>query len=150
MAVKPIPEGNHMITPHLTVQNVAKLIDFLEKAFGAKKRYPPMTRPDGGIIHAEMVIGDSIIMLGEPMGNSQPIPGNLYLYVPDVDAIYQRALQEGATSIMPVADQFYGDRTGAVLDMCGNHWVIATHIEDVSPEEIQKRVNAFMKPQGKK
>ena len=150
MAVKPIPNGFHTITPHLTVHNAAKLVDFLEKAFGAKKRFPPLTRPDGAIMHVQMEIGDSLIMIGEPMGKNNPIPGNLYLFVQDVDATYQRAIQEGATSLMPPADMFYGDRTGAVLDICGNQWVIATHIEDVSRDEMQKRADAFMKPEGKK
>lgn len=150
MVIKPIPDGYHTITPYLAVRNANKLVDFLEKAFDAKKRFSPLTRPDGGIMHAEMVIGDSLIMFGEPMGESKPIPGSLYLYVPDTDATYNRALKEGATSIMPPTDMFYGDRSGCVLDMCGNHWYIATHIEDVTPEEMQKRANAFMKPQEKK
>ena len=145
MSVKPIPERLHTITPHLTVHNIPKLIDFLEKAFDAKLNFPPMTRPDGKIMHAEMKIGDSIIMMGEPMIDEQTMPGDIHIYVPDMDTTYKRAIDAGATSLFQPANQFYGDRGVAVKDPCGNLWWIATHIEDVPPGEMKKRADAFMK-----
>lgn len=145
MAVKPIPDGFHSVTPYLIVQGVAKLIDFLKQSFEAEETMVRTTRPDGTIMHAEVRIGDSIIMMGEPMGEFQPMPGSIYLYVNDTDAVYKRALQAGATSMMEPADQFYGDRNAGVKGPSGNIWWIATHIEDVSPEELAKRAEAFMK-----
>jgi uncharacterized glyoxalase superfamily protein PhnB len=144
MAVKPIPEGFHNVTPYLVVPGVAKLIDFLKQAFGATELFR-MPRPNGTIMHAEVKIGDSIVMMGEPMGGHQPMPGSLYLYVEDADAVYKRTLQAGATSTMEPADQFYGDRSAGVKDPVGNHWWIATHKEDVSPDELARRAEAFMK-----
>jgi PhnB protein len=147
VAVKAIPEGYHSVTPYLSVQGVARLIDFLKQAFGAQEVHGPMTRPDGTIMHAEMKIGDSIVMMGEPMGQFGPMPGAIHLYVEDVDATYRRALEAGATSLMEPADQFYGDRQGGVADPVGNHWWIATHKEDVSAQEIEKRAEAYLKQQ---
>ncbi len=146
MAVKPIPDGYHSLTPYLVVQGVAKLIDFLKQAFEAKEVHR-MSRPDGTIMHAEVRIGDSVVMMGEAMGEFKPMPAMIYLYVNDADAVYQRALQAGATSMMEPADQFYGDRNGGVKDPCGNQWWIATHKEDVPPEELAKRAEAAMKKQ---
>ena len=103
-----------------------------------------MPRPDGTIMHAEVRIGDSRVMMGEPMGSCQPMFGSLYLYVHDVDAVYKRALQAGATSTSEPADQFYGDRSASIKDPVGNQWWIATHKEDVPPEEIARRAKAFM------
>jgi uncharacterized glyoxalase superfamily protein PhnB len=147
MAVKPIPDGYHSITPYLTVKGVTKLLDFLKQAFGAEEIHPPMQRPDGTVMHAEVRIGNSVVMMGEPMGEMTPMPGSLYLYVPDTDTVYKRALQAGATSLMAPADQFYGDRSAGVQDLVGNRWWIATHVEDVSPEEIAQRAQAFMQEQ---
>jgi PhnB protein len=129
------------------VQGVAKLIEFLKQAFDAQEIHRPMLRPDGTIMHAEVRIGDSVVMMGEPMGERMPMPGSLYLYVHDTDAVYHRALQAGATSLMEPADQFYGDRTAGVQDLVGNHWWIAIHKEDVSPEELARRGEAFMQEQ---
>jgi PhnB protein len=143
MAVKPIPDGFHSVTPFLVVPGAAKLLDFLQQAFEAQELHR-MQRPDGTIMHAEVRIGDSLIMMGEPMGSSQPMFGSLYLYVHDVDAVYQRALQAGATSTSEPADQFYGDRSAGIKDPVGNQWWIATHKEDVPPEEIARRAKAFM------
>ena len=143
-AVKPMREGFHSITPYLIVEGAANLIQFLDQAFGAKEllRVP---RPGGsGIMHAEVRIGDSRVMMGEPMGGCQPMFGSLYLYVHDVDAVYKRALQAGATSTSEPADQFYGDRSAGIKDPVGNQWCIATHKEDVPPEEIVRRAEAFM------
>jgi uncharacterized glyoxalase superfamily protein PhnB len=142
--VKPKPEGFHTVTPYLIVEGVAGLIDFLKQAFGAEE-IERMASPDGGIAHAEVRIGDSIIMMGEPRDEWKPMPGSIYLYVDDTDAAYKRALEAGATSLMEPADQFYGDRNGGVKDPSGNHWWIATHIEDVAPEEMARRAEAFMK-----
>ncbi len=136
MAVKAIPEGFHSVTPYLFVEDGAKLIDFLKRAFGAKQ-FERMENPDGTVRHAQVKIGDSFVMLGKPQGKA--MPASLYLYVPDCDAVYERALAAGATSVMEPADQFYGDRGGGVTDPCGNTWWIGTHIEDVSSEELQRR-----------
>jgi uncharacterized glyoxalase superfamily protein PhnB len=103
-----------------------------------------MARPDGGVMHAEVKIGDSTVMMGEPMGDWKAKPCSLYLYVEDVDAVYRRAIQAGGTSVGGPKDQFYGDRTGGVIDPCGNYWGIATHVEDVSHEEMAKRFAAMM------
>jgi PhnB protein len=142
MAVKPIPDGFHTVTPYLVVHSVAALLDFLQRAFDAQQLLSPMVRADGSIGHAEVKIGDSVIMMGEPMGDMPLMPGSIYLYVNDADAVYQRALQAGATSLMEPADQFYGDRSGGVKDAVGNQWWIATHKEDVPPDEMLKRAKA--------
>jgi PhnB protein len=145
MAVKAIPQGYHSVTPYLVVPGVAKLIEFLQQAFGAVLSHPPSSRPDGTIMHAEVKLGDSFIMMGEPMGEFKAMPASLYLYVPDTDATYARAIKAGGTSIMEPADQFYGDRNAGVKDTSGNHWWIGTHIEDVAPDELSKRAEAAMK-----
>jgi uncharacterized glyoxalase superfamily protein PhnB len=142
-SVKPIPDGAHTVTPYLVVEGVPKLIDFLKQAFGAQEA-GRMARPDGGVMHAEVKIGDSTVMMGEPMGDWKAKPCSLYLYVEDVDAVYRRAIQAGGTSVGGPKDQFYGDRTGGVIDPCGNYWGIATHVEDVSHEEMAKRFAAMM------
>src|SRR5262245_5842946 len=143
MAVKPIPAGYHTVTPYLTVQGAAKLIDFLKQAFEAQET-ERITQPDGAIGHAEVRIGDSIVMMSDAGGERKPMPSGIYLYVHDTDAVYTRALQAGAASIMEPADQFYGDRSAGVQDPCGNQWWIATHKEDVPPEELKKRAQAAM------
>ena len=142
MAVTPIPEGYHTVTPYLVVQGVPKLLDFLKQAFDAQE-IMRMPWPDGTIMHAEVRVGDSAVMMGEARGEFKPMLGSLYLYVDDTDATYQRALQAGATSLREPADQFYGDRHAGVVDPVGNHWWIATHIEDVLPEELARRAEAF-------
>jgi uncharacterized glyoxalase superfamily protein PhnB len=144
MAVKPIPDGYHTVTPYLTVQGVPKLLDFLKQAFAAQE-IERMTQPDGTIGHAEVRIGDSVVMMGEASDEWKPMPGAIYLYVNDADAVYQRALQAGAISTMEPADQFYGDRSAGVKDPSGNYWWIATHKEDVPPEELKRRAAAAMK-----
>jgi uncharacterized glyoxalase superfamily protein PhnB len=145
-SVQAIPNGSHSITPYLVVEGVPKLIEFLKQAFGAQE-LGRMARPDGGVMHAEVKVGDSKLMMGEPMGDWKAKPCSLYLYVEDVDAVYQRAIQAGGTSVSEPADQFYGDRTGGVIDPSGNYWGIATHVEDVSHEEMAKRAAAMF---GKK
>lgn len=145
MAVNPIPKGYHSITPYLVVPGASKLVDFLKQAFGAVVTEGPMKRPDGSIAHVEAKIGDSILMMGEPMSPQTPKPSTLYLYLNDVDAAYKRALQAGAKSLQQPADQFYGDRNAGVEDPSGNFWWLATHKEDVPPEEMAKRAEAALK-----
>jgi PhnB protein len=149
MAVNAIPKGYHTMTPCLVAEGASKLIDFLKKAFEAEEIFR-MARPDGGIMHAEIKIGDSMVMLGDATEQWKPITGAIYLYVNDADAVYKRALQAGATSIMEPVDQFYGDRHGGVKDPAGNIWWIATHKEDVPPDELKKRAEAFMTQQAQK
>ena len=141
-SVKPIPDGCHAITPYLIVARVAKLIDFLKQTFDGQVT-EKMEAPDGAIRHAEVKIGDSLVMMGEAGGPNAPRPGTLYLYVTDVDAIYRRALEVGARSLSEPKDQFYGDRSCGIEDPSGNHWYIATHIEDVPPDEMQRRAAAL-------
>ena len=134
----PVPPGYATVTPYLCVADAAKLIEFLKQAFDAQLLFK-MDGPGGRIMHAEMTIGDSRIML------AQPEPGKethamLHLYMPDTDASYKRALAAGATSVREPADQFYGDRSAGVRDQFGNQWYIATHVEDVSEEEMQRRM----------
>jgi PhnB protein len=144
MAVNPIPQGFHSVTPYLIVREVPKLLDFLKQAFNAQE-IMRMPQPDGTIMHAEVRIGDSPIMMGEAQGEHKPMPGSIYLYVDDTDVAYKRALQAGASMQMEPADQFWGDRLASVIDPVGNHWSIATHVEDVPPEEMGRRAEAFMK-----
>ncbi len=144
---KPIPTGYHTVTPVLTVHGAAKLIDFLKQAFDAKETFR-LPGPDGAVIHAEVKIGDSMIMLGEATDQWKPMPATVALYVEDADAWYQRALRTGATSVREPSDQFYGDRSAGVKDFAGNHWWIHTRIEDVPPDEIRKRAEVWMKQKG--
>lgn len=139
MPVRAIPEGYHSITPYLTVTGAERLLDFLKKAFDAKETQPPMRRPDGSIGHAEVIIGDSKVMLAEAREPWKPMQSALYLYVPDADAVYRRALGSGGTSLMEPATMFYGDRNAGVTDPVGNFWWIATHVEDVPPDELERR-----------
>jgi PhnB protein len=125
--VNPIPEGHHTVTPYLVIPGVAKLIEFVKQAFGATEVHVSR-RPDGTVMHAEVKIGDSIIMMGEGGEGGKHFPGMLHLYMEDVDAVYRRAIQAGAKSVREPADQPYGDRTGGVEDAFGNQWWIATHI----------------------
>jgi PhnB protein len=152
MAVKPIPDGYHSVTPYLIVKGAAQAIEFYKKAFGAVElfRFPG---PGGQIGHAEIQLGDSRVMLADEhpqMGavSPQTVGGTsvgLCLYVPDVDALAGRAVAAGARVERPVQDQFYGDRSGTFSDPFGHKWTLATHKEDVSPEEMQRRLAALMK-----
>jgi PhnB protein len=142
--VKPVPEGYHTVTPYLTVKGADKLVEFLKKAFGAQERFQ-MPGPDGKLAHAEIQIGDSVVMMGEGGGQAPIMPAQLYLYVDDCDRYYKQALAAGATSVREPATQFYGDRNATVKDMCGNVWSVATHVEDVSGEEVERRMKAMKK-----
>lgn len=151
MAVKPIPEGYHTVTPYLAVEDAAKAIEYYETAFDAKERVR-MHAPDGKIGHAELEIGDSLIMLADPFPQSSTRPptelggsaGSIFLYVDDVDDVVSRAVRAGATLTSEVEDQFWGDRFGVVTDPFGHVWSIATHVEDVQPEEMAERAKAAM------
>ena len=147
MTVKPMPDGFHTVTPYLTVRGAAKVIEFLKKAFGAETVFEPMKRPDGLIMYAELKIGDSRLMMADASEQCPPTQAQLYVYVPNIDATYQRAIAAGATPAMAPADMFYGDRSGSVKDASGNTWFIATHKEDVAPQELAKRAEAFFKQQ---
>jgi PhnB protein len=136
----PIPEGYSTVTPYLCVVEAARLIEFLKQAFAAKV-IVRMDGPDGSVMHAEVKIGDSMVMIGQ-VPAERATRAMLHLYLPDADATYKKALAAGATSVREMADQFYGDRTGGVRDAFGNDWYIATHIEDVSPEEMKRRMAA--------
>ena len=147
--VKPIPDGFHTLTPYLIVEDAEKSIAFMEKAFSAQHQHEPTRRPDGRFMHATLRIGNSMLMIAEASERAKATPVMLYLYVPDVDAAYQKAMKAGATSVMEVADQFYGDRSGGVKDPAGNQWFLGTHIEDVAPAEMKKRAENFFKQHGK-
>src|SRR5438132_7192177 len=142
--VKPTPDGYHTITPVLMVNDAAKLIDFLKDAFGAREK-ERFTDPIGKIVHAEVTLGDSIIQLSDAIGEWKPVQVPLLVYVTDTDSTYRRALKTGATSLREPMDAFYGDRTAGVKDSFGNSWWIATHQEDVSREELDRRAEAEMK-----
>jgi uncharacterized glyoxalase superfamily protein PhnB len=148
MPVKPIPDGYHTVTPYLVMRGAAKTLEFAKTAFGAQLIGEPMKRPDGTIMHAECKVGDTRLMLAEATEQNAPTQSMLYLYVPNVDAVYQRAIAAGGKSLMEPIDQFYGDRSGGLTDPSGNRWFIATHKEDVAPAEIKKRAEAMFK-QGK-
>jgi uncharacterized glyoxalase superfamily protein PhnB len=147
---KPIPEGFHSLTPYVTVKGAAKTIEFLKTAFGAKLDHEAIKRPDGSIMHATLKVGDSMVMLAEESEQAKAAPATLYLYVPNADTVYQTAIKAGAKSIMEPTDMFYGDRSGGVKDPAGNSWFIATHKEDLSTQELQKRAEQFYKQQKNK
>jgi PhnB protein len=142
MTTKPIPDGYHTLTPYLIVADAAQQIEFLRKAFGARE-HEMLREPDGTVMHADVLIGDSHVMLGQAKGAWKPMQASIYMYVDDCDAAYRSALAAGATSIMEPADQFYGDRHGGVLDPAGNQWWMATRIENVSSEELQRRAAVY-------
>jgi PhnB protein len=148
--VKPIPDGHRTVTPYLAIKDAARALDFYKRAFGAIESYKLMM-PDGRVGHAEIRLGDSLVMLSDEFpeyGGKAPetlggSPVSIHLYVEDVDAFVKRALAAGAKERRPVMDQFYGDRSGQLEDPFGHLWWVATHREDVAPEEMQKRVEAM-------
>jgi PhnB protein len=155
MATKPIPEGYHTVSPYLAVDDAARAIDYYTQAFGAKE-IVRMDAPGGKIGHAELEVGDSRIMLADPFPQSSARPpkelggtsASIFMYVEDVDAVVKRAVDAGATVTMEVADQFWGDRFGAITDPFGHVWSIGTHVEDVPPEEMAERAKAAMEAMG--
>jgi len=146
--VSPIPQGYHSVTPYLVVKGAAQAIEYYKKVFGANE-VVRMNAPDGKVGHAELQIGDSRFMLadenpsmGQGYTSAATIGGSpisLYLYVPDVDKVFERAVAAGAKTLRPVQDQFYGDRSGFIQDPFGHLWGVATHVEDVAPEELEER-----------
>ncbi len=155
MTVKPIPDGYHSITPYLMTKGAAEAIEFYKRAFGAAELFK-MDMPGGRIGHAEIRIGDSRIMLADDCGEESPFrspqsggsPIGLHVYVENVDAVFAQAIDAGAKAIRPVQDQFYGDRTGTLEDPFGHIWFIATHKEDLSPNEIKQRAEVMFKQGG--
>ncbi len=151
MSVQPVPEGYHTLTPYLAVDDAAKAIEYYARAFGAKERVR-MDAPDGKIGHAELEIGDSLVMLSDPFPQASTRPpsdlggtsASVFVYVEDVDAVVKKAVAEGATITTEVEDQFWGDRFGTITDPFGHVWAIATHVEDVPPEEMAERAKAAM------
>jgi PhnB protein len=155
MTVKAVPEGYHAVTPYLICKGAAAAIDYYKNVFGASEMMRHAA-PDGKIGHAEIEIGGSVIMLADEApevkalspGTVGGTPVGLMLYVEDVDAVFKRALAAGATEIQPLEDKFYGDRGGTLLDPFGHMWMLATHKEDVSPEEMERRAQAAMEKKG--
>ena len=150
MSAKAIPAGHHTVTPYLAIKNAVKALEFYKKAFGATESYKLMM-PDGRLGHAEIRLGNSVIMLSDEFpefGGKSPqtlggSPVSIHLYVEDVDGFFKRALAAGAKERKQVMDQFYGDRSGQLEDPFGHLWWVATHKEDVAPEEMEKRVQAM-------
>jgi PhnB protein len=148
---KPIPDGYPQVTPYLAIDGADEAIDFYMKVFGASERMR-MPAPDGKIGHAELEIGDALIMLADEfpdMGHPGPktvggTPVTINIYVEHVDDVFERALEEGATELRPVENQFYGDRSGQFEDPFGHRWIVATHVEDVPPDEMEKRAAEAM------
>jgi len=148
---KPIPEGYHTVTPYLAVDGAADAIEYYKQAFGAEERVR-MDGPDGSIAHAEIAIGDSLVMLSDPFPQSTVTPphtlgatsASIFLYVEDVDAVVKKAVDAGAKIEMEPQDQFWGDRFGTIVDPFGHVWSVATHVEDVPPEEMAERAKAAM------
>jgi PhnB protein len=148
---QPVPEGYHTITPYLAVDSATEAIDFYQRAFGAKERIRT-DGPQGSIMHAELEIGDSLIMLSDPFPQASTKPPrelggtsvSIFAYVEDIDSVYKQAIDAGASSLMEPDDMFWGDRFGSVQDPFGHSWTIATHVEDVSPQEMEKRSEEFM------
>ncbi len=156
MAVQAIPRGYHTLTPYMTVRDAARAIEFYKQAFGAKEK-GVMKGPDGKIMHAELIIGDSIFMLADEFpefGSMSPLSTGgsgmgLHIYVEDVDSAFDRAIGAGATIDMPVSDMFWGDRYGKLADPFGHKWSIATHKRDLSPEEMEEGMKAMMQEMPK-
>jgi uncharacterized glyoxalase superfamily protein PhnB len=138
--VKSRPDGFHTVTPYLVVNGAARLLEFLKQGLGAQVVGEPFKSPDGKIMHAAVRIGDSMVEIGDAPG--EPMPSNLHVYVGDTDTAYRRAIDAGGTSLREPMTTFYGDRSAAVKDPCGNGWWFACHVEDVSPDEMARRMKA--------
>jgi PhnB protein len=141
MAVKAIPEGYRTVTPYLIVSDADALLRFVKAALNGQVK-EEHRMPDGTLMHADVIIGDSHVMMGQAGGPYGPIPGSILLYVEDADATYEAALKAGGTSVQAMTDQFYGDRSGGVKDPSGVTWWISTHVEDVPKEELERRMGA--------
>ncbi len=147
MAVKPIPDGYYTVTPYLTVADAEAQIDFLKRAFGAEEKYRH-TDGQGRVGHAEVRVGNSMVMIGQARDQWTPRQASFYLYVEDVDAVYKSAVGAGGKSLREPTNEAYGDRGSGVEDSQGNQWWIGTHVEDVSPEEVQRRYSELAKKQA--
>ena len=155
--VKAVPEGTHTITAHLSVRDAQKAIEFYQKAFGAQLLHMHKT-PDGRVMHASLKVGDSQLMLADEfpgMGTPSPqalggSPVVLNIYVEDVDTLFHQAVAAGANVTLPLANQFWGDRYGQIVDPFGHHWALGSHVEDVAPEELARRANAMFAEMSKK
>ena len=145
MPTKPIPEGFHAITPYLFAKGASRLIEFVSAAFEGEL-ISDQRRPDGAVMHATMRIRDSMLMLADPTPEFGPMPSSIYLYVTDCDTVYQRALRSGGSSVFPMMTLPSGERYGGVKDPCGNIWWVATHAEDLLPEEQERRWKEFKMP----
>lgn len=137
--VRPIPDGYHTVTPYLIVDDADGMIEFLERGLGADL-LDRHDGPDGRMMHAALQLGDSKLMLGQAAGEWPAMPAMIHLYVEDADALFRQAVAAGAVVLREPENQFYGDRSGGVKDPCGNQWWISTHVEDVSAEEMQRRM----------
>ena len=146
MPTKPIPEGFHSITPYLFAEGAARLIDFISTAFEGELMFQ-QKRPDGTVMHATIRVGDSMLMLADPTPEFGAMPTSIYLYVPDCDAVYQRALDSGGAPVFPMMTLPSGQRYGGIKDPCGNIWWVATQVEDVPPDEQERRWKQFKMPQ---
>ena len=152
MPVSPIPEGYHSLTPYLIIRGAADALAYYAKAFGATELFR-MPGPEGKIMHAEMQIGNSRFMLADEFPQMNALspahfggtPVSLMIYIEDVDTVFARAIEAGGMEVRPVVDQFYGDRSGTLVDPFGHQWTISTHVEDVPPEEMEKRAAEAMK-----
>jgi PhnB protein len=152
-----VPEGYHSINPYLVVRNAAKAIEFYKKVFGAEERFRMHGQDGKTIMHADLKIGDSAFMLTEESTEMKTLspesiggsPVSMYLYVKDVDQVFNQAVSEGATLLSTVRDQFYGDRSGYLRDPFGHLWSVATHKKDLSPEELRKAAQAFLEEMSK-
>lgn len=147
MAVNWRPDGYPTLSPYLMVKDAPRFVEFMTTVFGAQVR-EQLVRPDGSLGHTELALDDALIMLSEAVAPQAATPMMLHVYVPDVDAAYERALRAGAEALAPVTDQFYGDRSGGVKEPCGNTIWIATHIEDVPPQELKRRAAEAMRAKG--
>lgn len=149
-SVRAVPDGYHTVTASITCKDASRAIEFYKNAFGAIERLR-MDSPDGRVSHAELQIGDSVIFMGDeypgmsaaPVENSLP-SASIYLYVEDADTVFNRAVNAGAQPTMPLTDMFWGDRYGKVVDPFGHHWGVATHVEDVPSEEMERRAKEWM------
>ncbi len=156
--IKPVPEGYHTVTPYLVQRDAKRALEFYKKALGAETRMS-MPGPDGRVMHAELKIGDSMIFLSDEFPEMSPetkspqsagcVTSTIFLYVPDVDAVFKRAVDAGAKVVMPVTDMFWGDRFGKVVDPFGHHWGIASRKEELTPQEMQKRQAEWERKQKK-
>lgn len=154
MPVKPIPDNYHSVTPYLIVKGAASALDFYKRAFGAEETVRMESK--GTVVHSEFRIGDSVVMLADEvpaMGHKSPqslggTPAMLMIYVENVDQMFTRAISAGATEVRPVTNEFYGDRAGSLKDPFGHQWMIATHVEDVAPDEMDRRFREMLKGMG--